>query len=65
MRKIITAGDVAVLFGKSRRQASRILKAVKAALGKEDHQFVTVREFAAHYGITVDEIEQVIFFNDH
>ena len=65
MRKIVTPVDSAVLFGKSRRQASRILASVRKELGKKPHHKITVTEFAAYFGISTQEIEDIIFFNDN
>lgn len=49
----------------SRRQASRILASVRKELGKKPHHKITVTEFAAYYGISTQEIEDIIFFNDN
>jgi len=65
MRKIVTPLDIALLFGKSRRQASRILASVRKELGKKPHHKITVTEFAAYFGISTQEIEDIIFFNDN
>ena len=65
MRKIVKAADVALLFGKSTRQSSRLLCAVKVSLGKQRHQHVTVQEFAHYYGIPEKEVEHTIEYNDN
>ncbi len=51
MRKIVTPLDIALLFGKSRRPASRILASVRKELGKKPHHKITVTEFAAYFEI--------------
>ncbi len=65
MRKIIKPADVAMIFGISARQASRILASLRRTLGKEKHHCVTVTEFATHFGIKREEMEDVIFYNDN
>ena len=65
MRKIVKPADVALIFGISPRQASRILATLRKTLGKEKHHCVTVTEFVTHFGIAREDVEDVIFYNDN
>jgi hypothetical protein len=50
-RLVIHTQDIINITGLSQRSARRIIQNIKRALCKHDHEFVTVREFAAVYGI--------------
>ncbi len=65
MRKIVKTTDVELLFGKKKRQANHLLRKVREACGKAPHQPVTINDFAAYYGLTAAEIEDVIRYNDN
>lgn len=55
-RLVLYAIDIANITGLSERSARRLLQSVKVALSKNAHEFVTVREFAAVYGVDEDFI---------
>lgn len=65
MTKIVKAADIMLLAGKSRRQASRILAAIRKEMGKEKHQHLTVRDVAKYYNLDEDEVQRVLDFNDN
>jgi hypothetical protein len=55
-RRIIYTKDVENLTGKSAQTARRLLREIKAKLGKGEEDFVTVAEFCACTGITEEEL---------
>lgn len=58
-RLVIYASDISLITGKSHRQALRLLKVIHDALGKQKHQPVTIREFAAYMGLEIAEVERL------
>jgi len=56
-RLCIYPKDVSLILGKSKRQSERILRDLRFILNKQDHQYVTVEEFAKFTGIPIEEIE--------
>ncbi|WP_090780140.1 hypothetical protein [Pedobacter sp. ok626] len=56
-RVCIYAKDVCKATGRSERQARRLLRAIRIELNKEDHQFITVKEFCDYTGIDPDLID--------
>ena len=38
---------------------------IAVLFGKRPHHKITVTEFAAYFGISTQEIEDIIFFNDN
>lgn len=60
-RVVIYPQDVATITGRSDRYGRLIIKRIKVVLGKEQHQFVTITEFAEYMAIDVEVIESVIF----
>ncbi|MEL7588451.1 MAG: hypothetical protein AAGU19_17205 [Prolixibacteraceae bacterium] len=55
-RSCIYAKDVARITGKSLRAAERLLKQIRAELGKKDGMYITVDELAAYTGLSPDLI---------
>jgi len=55
-RVVIYAKDVQRITGKGERYGRILLKQIKIKLEKEDHQFVTVEEFAQYTGIHIDVV---------
>ena len=60
-RIVIYPQDVAIITGRSDRYGRMIIKRIKEHLGKETHQFVTIKEFAEYMDIEMSLIELVIF----
>ena len=59
-RLCISAKDVAIILDLSPRQAQRKYQQAKDAYSKSKHQPLTVREFAAYYGLPlVDVIDRL------
>ncbi len=61
MKRIcITTSDVALITGKTSRQARNIINDIKDYLGKSKHQVVTVKEFCQYMGIPEEDIATYI-----
>ena len=60
-RIVIYPQDVAIITGRSDRYGRMIIKRIKEHLGKEAHQFVTIKEFAEYMDIELLSIERLIF----
>ncbi|NVO11712.1 MAG: hypothetical protein HXX16_17255 [Bacteroidales bacterium] len=52
----ITPNDIAILTGKSVKTSRRYLSLIKDALGKEDHQGITIFEYASYEGVDYQEV---------
>ena len=59
-RSCIYPKDVQRITGKSERSGRRLLQKIKEELGKEEHQFVTIEEFASYTGINPELIREYI-----
>ena len=57
---IIHTKDVAAIKGISPDTARRLLRVIKDAYGKQEHQCVTIREFCDYEGIPFDEVFAMI-----
>ncbi|KQS31734.1 hypothetical protein [Pedobacter sp. Leaf194] len=53
-RLCIYPKDISAVTGKGQRYAQRLLKNIRFALKKEEHQFVTIKEFADYTGIDLN-----------
>ncbi len=60
-RIVIYPQDVALITGRSDRYGRMIIKRIKEELGKEDHQLVTIQEFALYMGIDISIIDSLLF----
>jgi len=52
--------DVQWITGKSEQSGRKLLKKIRENLGKQEHQFITVEEFAVYTGISLDKIRNYI-----
>lgn len=59
-RVIIYPKDVQRITGKSERYGRKLISTIKEHLSKENHQFVTISEFAAYAGLNTEEVEEFI-----
>lgn len=59
-RACIYPKDVMQITGKSERAARKLLSKIKLKLMKEEHQFITILEFATYTGIEKGIIETYI-----
>ncbi|HVD99989.1 MAG TPA: hypothetical protein VNB90_17400 [Cytophagaceae bacterium] len=50
-RSCIYPKDVQRITGKSERYSRKLLRKIKSALKKEEHQFVSIEEFAQYAGL--------------
>lgn len=59
-RVCIYPKDVQRITGKSEKSGRRLLKKIREQLGKDDHQFITLEEFANYTGISSELIQQYL-----
>jgi len=59
-RLCIYPKDVQRITGKSEKASRRLLQAIKEALGKQAHQFITSDEFASYTGIQFKLIQEYL-----
>ncbi len=59
-RSCIYPKDVQRITGKSERYSRKLLKKLKAQLKKEDHQFISIEEFAEFVGLDPDLVRKYI-----
>ncbi|WP_010662973.1 ISAon1 family transposase [Marinilabilia salmonicolor] len=60
-RICIYAKDIQRITGKSEKTGYRILDNIRKRLGKEPHQFVTIKEFADFAGFATEEVKEYIY----
>ncbi|WP_225871245.1 hypothetical protein [Pedobacter cryotolerans] len=58
-RLCIYPKDVSIITGKGLRWSQRLLRNIKFALNKSEHQYVTISEFADYMGIELHLIVAV------
>ncbi|RYE52954.1 MAG: hypothetical protein EOP48_15385 [Sphingobacteriales bacterium] len=58
-RLCIYPKDVSIITGKGQRWSQRLLKAIRYAFNKDDHQLVSVKEFAEYTGIDLQLVMSV------
>lgn len=49
--------DIQSITGRSERYGRKVLQDIREVLGKESHQFVTVKEFSEYSGIEIDTVK--------
>jgi len=59
-RLIVTPQDVMKITGRSDVWCERRLKLIKDVLGKEKHQFVTIKEFCDYEMFNIAEIKNFL-----
>lgn len=59
-RSCIYPKDIQRITGKSERYSRKLLKKLKVKLQKEEHQFVTIEEFAEYVGLDPDLVKKYI-----
>ena len=52
--------DVQRITGRSERYGRKLLQKIRKHFEKEQHQFITIKEFSEYTGINEAEIEQYI-----
>ncbi len=53
--------DIELITGKSYRQSTRILQAVRKSLNKLQNELVTIDEFCQYSGLKIEQVEPLIF----
>jgi hypothetical protein len=53
--------DIERITGKSYRQSTRILKAIKKSNNKLENELVTIEEFCQYTGLKIEQVEPLIF----
>jgi predicted transcriptional regulator of viral defense system len=59
-RSCIYPKDVQRITGKSERYSRKLLKKLKVKLKREQHQYVTIDEFAEYAGLDSDLVKKYI-----
>jgi len=55
-RLVIHTKDVMIVTGKSERYSRYLIKKIKEEIGKQEHQYLTIREFSEYLGLNPDEV---------
>lgn len=58
-RLCIYPKDVSIITGKGQRWSQRLLQHIRLVLNKEEHQYVSVKEFADYMGIELTMVMSV------
>jgi hypothetical protein len=53
--------DIERITGKSYRQSTRMLQAVRKSLNKLENELVTIEEFCQYAGLKIEQVEPLIF----
>jgi hypothetical protein len=59
-RSFIYAKDIMKIAGKSKTYSYNLLKKMKAFFSKDDHQLVTIDEYARFHGIPVEKVMEYL-----
>ena len=53
--------DIERITGKSYRQSTRMLQAIRKSLNKLENELVTIDEFCQYTGLKIEQVEPLIF----
>ena len=53
--------DIERITGKSYRQSTRMLKAIRKSLNKLENELVSIEEFCQYAGLKIEQVEPLIF----
>ena len=53
--------DIERITGKSYRQSTRMLQAIRKSLNKLENELVTIGEFCQYAGLKIEQVEPLIF----
>ena len=53
--------DIERITGKSYRQSTRMLQAVRKNMNKLENEIVTIEEFCQYAGLKIEQVEPLIF----
>lgn len=59
-RMCVYPKDVQRITGKSERFGRMLLVKIKETNKKEEHQFISVKEFCDYTGLKIDEVKQLL-----
>lgn len=59
-RLVIYPKDIMLITGKSERYCRYLMKKMKAHFQKEQHQVITVSEFAQYLGLDPEKVSEII-----
>jgi hypothetical protein len=50
--------DIQIVTGKSERFGRNLIKKIKEALSKQNHQFITIEEFCQYTGLCLNTVKE-------
>lgn len=56
----INPKDIMQITGRSERYSRELLQKIRTDLGKNEHQFISVREFCSWAGLNYEEVRQIL-----
>ena len=59
-RSIIYAKDIMTITGRSKTYAYNLIKKIKTYFNKENHQLITLEEYACFHGIPVETVKEYL-----
>jgi hypothetical protein len=57
-RLVIHTNDITKILGVNIRTAQRLLQTIREDLGRKKNDYVSIKEFARHVHLTVEEVKQ-------
>ena len=60
VRLCIYPKDIQRITGKSERYSRNLIHTIKSALGKEEHQVLTVQEFCTYMSLPFEAVKELI-----
>jgi hypothetical protein len=49
--------DIMLITGKSERYGRKLLEKIRSKYQKEEHQFVTIKEFCSYTGLDITDVQ--------
>ncbi len=59
-RLCIYPKDIKVITGRSKKYGRKLIRKMKEAFCKQDHQFITIEEFCNYIGLTFIDVQKKI-----
>jgi hypothetical protein len=59
-RLCIYPKDVQRITGKTERYGRMLLQKIMAKLNKEEHQFISIKEFCTYTGLDIDQVQSLL-----
>jgi len=60
LRLVIYPKDVEIITGRRDRTARKLLQKIREALGKQTHEFITIKEFCLFTGINEELVKDFL-----